>query len=425
MSVHFQSPYTLPGADQPLTHARIAHRKNWCDGTVVVNNTSTGFFADAPNNALTYEKWRARDLITIDDPTTWVQVNGATAVLPVAAHYHDLPVYAFTEDAALGVVHNARFVVTDSVDASSQSITFYARGQLNRDIRVRYRDPSLNSHTADIDMQDGAVNATSGMTALVRSLGGDWYQINVTFLPAVAGTGGDVTISALKGGVTTYNGDSVSGVQFTKPVFARSINTWELQTWQPQTIDYCCIAGHNLGDWGGTLQVQVDDGAGGYTTVIDQVISDNEPIYCIFEPQTGDYFRVKLIDSNPEIAVIRFGTSMQMPHAIYGGHEPLKTARKTTMRSNVSSTGEWLGRTRQRTLLATPYSWNLLSADFVRTQWEPFQRASEDEPFFLAWRPGEFSEAGYCSVDGHTPPANTGVAGFMSGSLQVKGYSNG
>jgi hypothetical protein len=59
MSVVFQSGYTLPGGDQPLTHARIAHSLNWrSGGTAAASSTASGYFANAPLNTLTYEKWR-------------------------------------------------------------------------------------------------------------------------------------------------------------------------------------------------------------------------------------------------------------------------------------------------------------------------------------------------------------------------------
>jgi hypothetical protein len=59
MTVIFQTGYTLPGGDQPLTNARIAHSRNWrSGGTAVASTTASGFFANAPLNTLTYEKWK-------------------------------------------------------------------------------------------------------------------------------------------------------------------------------------------------------------------------------------------------------------------------------------------------------------------------------------------------------------------------------
>jgi hypothetical protein len=66
--VIFESGYTLPGGDQPLTHARIAHSGNWeTGGTAAVSGgTATDYFTDGPDNSLTYEKWKPTSL-----PATW------------------------------------------------------------------------------------------------------------------------------------------------------------------------------------------------------------------------------------------------------------------------------------------------------------------------------------------------------------------
>ena len=46
-------------ADLPSTHARIAHSGNWFSGgTISATSTATGYFAAAPDNTLTYEKWK-------------------------------------------------------------------------------------------------------------------------------------------------------------------------------------------------------------------------------------------------------------------------------------------------------------------------------------------------------------------------------
>lgn len=66
MAVLFQDGYTLPSGDQPLKHARIAHARNWYAGTPSASSTATGYFAAAPDNSDTYEKWKPTSL-----PATW------------------------------------------------------------------------------------------------------------------------------------------------------------------------------------------------------------------------------------------------------------------------------------------------------------------------------------------------------------------
>ena len=53
----------LESEDLPATHARIAHARNWLSGgTVTASTTAAGYFANAPMNTLTYEKWKPNAL---------------------------------------------------------------------------------------------------------------------------------------------------------------------------------------------------------------------------------------------------------------------------------------------------------------------------------------------------------------------------
>ena len=86
MAVFFESGYSLPGGDEPLTHARILHANNWLSGgTVSASTTGSEYFADAPANSLTYEFW-SPDTINAE---TWEYDHGSSAecdVCCIAAH---------------------------------------------------------------------------------------------------------------------------------------------------------------------------------------------------------------------------------------------------------------------------------------------------------------------------------------------------
>lgn len=74
MAVIFQTGYSLPGGDEPLTHARIAHSGNWLTGgTATASSTDADYFANAPLNTLTYEKWRGTAA------ATWEYDHGSSA----------------------------------------------------------------------------------------------------------------------------------------------------------------------------------------------------------------------------------------------------------------------------------------------------------------------------------------------------------
>ena len=85
MTVLMEDGYTLPSGDQPLSHARIAHRGNWLSGgTVTVSSTAVDYFAAGPNNTMTFERWKPTDL-----PASW-QYSAAAPVecdyCAIAAH---------------------------------------------------------------------------------------------------------------------------------------------------------------------------------------------------------------------------------------------------------------------------------------------------------------------------------------------------
>lgn len=197
--------------------------------------------------------------------------------------------------------------------------------------------------------------------------------------------------------------------------------TWEYDHGSSAEADYCCIAAHTLGTNGNSLQVQYWTGAAWSDLCAVTAITSDEPIMVIFEPETAQRWRISITSGTaPEVGVVKFGSSMQMERPIYGGVEPIPMARQTILRSNYSETGEYLGRTRQRSYLTTNYSWQHLTSDWVRANWPDFQNACEAEPFWLAWRPDTFGDVGYCQTDQTPIPSNMGIRDLLSVSLSVR-----
>ena len=197
--------------------------------------------------------------------------------------------------------------------------------------------------------------------------------------------------------------------------------TWETDLGAAQEVDYCCIAAHDMGTKGVSLVVQYHNGSTWVDVSPVTAIADDSPVMAIFEPVTAQRWRISLsVGTAPKIGVIRFGKALQMQRAIYGGHSPLDLGRQTVLRSNISATGQFLGQSKIRNHLSASFAWQHLTADWVRTNWMPFQRAMEEEPFFIAWRPDDFGEVGYCQSNTPAVPQNTGQADLMSVTLQVK-----
>lgn len=267
MSVVFESGYTLPGADQPLTHARIAHSGQWASPTITASTTDADYFTKGPDNSLTYERWKP------------------------------------------------------------------------------------------------------------------------TALPA----------------------------------------DWEADFGGAYSADYCVVGAHDLGTQGCNVKVQSWNGATWDDVIGTTAISDDSPIMFIFEPRTTPTqyrLRVTSGSGNPTIGVIKFGQALQMPRAIFGGHTPLKFSRRTTLRQTLSETGEFLGQTKQRSALMTDFAWNNITAAWIRTNWAAVQTALETEPFFIAWRPSEYSEVGFCRAQGVPVPTQTGVANMMQVAISAIGFAD-
>lgn len=259
MGVIFEAGYTLPGADEPLTHSRIAHSGNWLTGgTVAASTTATDFYADAPNNSLTYEKWK-----------------GTAAA------------------------------------------------------------------------------------------------------------------------------------------------TWEYNHGETAECDYCIIAGHTMGTSSATFKVQYEN-AGWVDLCAAASPSSNEPIIVIFEPQTRQRWRVNISAGTPEVSVIRFGKALQMERPLYGEYTPVNLARQTELRSNYSESGEFLGRTKQRTHSEFSMSWRMLSRAWVLANWLPAIKSFETEPFLVAPDPSTFDEAAFCQTTGPVPPISQGANGYLATSLSIR-----
>lgn len=197
--------------------------------------------------------------------------------------------------------------------------------------------------------------------------------------------------------------------------------TWEYDHGAAALCDYCVIGAHNMGTNGNTLQIQYWNGASWTGVIPATAITDDMEIMAIFGQQTRQRWRISISGGSiPEIGVIKFGKAMQMERPIYGGHAPLHMARQTVLRSNQSDTGEFLGRTKQRVQLGSTFSFANLTAAWVRANWRPFQKAIETEPFFIAWRPQDFSEVALCQSDAVPIPQNMGVRDLMSVEMQVR-----
>jgi hypothetical protein len=195
----------------------------------------------------------------------------------------------------------------------------------------------------------------------------------------------------------------------------------------PTDADYFGIAGHNLSNVGGVIQVQYSFDGDTWITLQELSPGDNSPIMLLFATITASFWRlhVTTINGQPSIGVIKIGEALSMQRPIYGGVTPVTMARQTDYQNNRSETAQFLGRTAIRRGINVSLSWRHLTSGWYRQFFEPFALFAREEAFFLAWRPDRFPrEVGYFWTTNDITPTNMGIRDYMEVSLELQGLGD-
>jgi len=152
--------------------------------------------------------------------------------------------------------------------------------------------------------------------------------------------------------------------------------------------------------------------------------ADDGPVLFLFAAESHRYWRIQVTGTTiPSIGVVFIGAALAMERMLYGGHSPLDLSRTTVIRPHQSERGQFLGRRIVRGGLHADFSWQHLTPDFYRSEFEPFVADALEFPFFLAWRPSTFTESvGYVWTGQDISPTNMGIGkGLMQVSISVDG----
>lgn len=217
-------------------------------------------------------------------------------------------------------------------------------------------------------------------------------------------------------------------------------NTWErwtdaggtdsvrFQTSSATTVDAIGIGAHNLGTAGTEIQVETATTLGGpWTEQGYATPTDNEPLLFLFDP-VEDVVDVRISitgGSDREIGVIYAGRALQMYQPIYGGHGPIDLSASTEYQSNMSESGQFLGRNIVRKGTEANYSFKNLDPEWVREKLKPFIDSARTAPFFIKWRPDRYDDIALCYTTDDIRPTNMGGgSGLMQVNFSVKGHSD-
>ncbi len=430
MGVVFEAGYTPPSGDEPLTHARILHANNWMPvRQITLTNSDTGDDGWASENSLTYEKMTQKDDKTGEDDLS----NFASPGVTISADGETI-----TEETST----SSHWVNFDGVTLPSSSGMFvdieYTRGMRNLiQLQLFNNDTASLEYAGEFNLQEmtAVVSSTAGAEAAssveryIRKISPTRWRL------MVQGThgGGAITDAEMRVFLldedinSSYTGDGVSNIRIVNFGLHETAFNIEYRSPAPFECDCCLIAAHNLGDMAATVVVQHDsDDDGTFTSIVSSAnIADNEPLLFIFDPVTSQSWKLLFQDmrSGDEVGVVKFGKLMQMERPIYGGHSPLDLSRQTIVRSNYSETGEFLGKTTQRSFEQTSFGWSHLTASWVRANWPSFQRAAESEAYAIAWRPETFDTVSYVQSDAVPVPQNMGIRDLMSVEMTARGLA--
>jgi len=155
---------------------------------------------------------------------------------------------------------------------------------------------------------------------------------------------------------------------------------------------------------------------------------DNQAIIILLKKRQLNAIRITVNyeGTAPTLGVIRVGNVLEMARPFYQGHNPAILSSNSTVRPNVSDSGEWLGASLIRQSRSLSMSWNNLKADWVRKNWVPFSQTLKTKPFFIAWNPLRFpSDCFYATAQQEPKPTNSGPRDYQSITLTATAYSDG
>lgn len=212
--------------------------------------------------------------------------------------------------------------------------------------------------------------------------------------------------------------------------------TWTLTWTGLQNVDYVAIASHTIGDSGATVTVETSAGqAGSPLADVWEALSsaytptDNKPLFFLDTVRDAVKMRITLSGSptptEPQISVIHIGLSLWMQQPIRGNHSPLTLSRQTVLHQSLSRGGQFLGQSFRRLGFMGGVSFDLLEADWYRTDFDPFVESARTYPYFIAWRPEErTNELAYVWTAEDIHPAYMGFMDFMTVSWSMIGLDH-
>lgn len=212
--------------------------------------------------------------------------------------------------------------------------------------------------------------------------------------------------------------------------------------------DYLFIAAHDMGDTGGTIQLQYADDASYATNLTDVFtttdsriteasdtriteagdfritesgisFSSNKPIFKTFTSVSKRYWRIKLDGVISSLGFVKFGVRLDLPAGMRPGFDLITESRNHKLVNQISEGGEFLNRSVIREGGKGKITLTLLTPAWIRSNWESLADAIELAPFAFQWDNTNYpGEAALCWTRNMPTPKYTHPT-FMSVSIDV------
>lgn len=200
-------------------------------------------------------------------------------------------------------------------------------------------------------------------------------------------------------------------------------------------IDYVGIAKHNFSSEGINVSVEAHTSGNSpdvWLEIVQQTLpTDDAPLILRFVPSSSyDRVRVRLSSGTtgaiPEMAVLYIGKMLVMERSIKVDvdHVPVSLARKTSVVSGMSESGNFIGRNVLNQYQETQAEFAWIDQTWYRANFDPFVLQAKDTPFFWAWAPDDYqTDVGYCWLTADPMPAIHPVTRMIEVSLEMRGVT--
>lgn len=179
---------------------------------------------------------------------------------------------------------------------------------------------------------------------------------------------------------------------------------------------------------GSEITVLSSPDGGFYNEVHKQrFVEDGANLIRFSQAVSANFFRITFEKTVPSYAIVRnlmLGRGVVFERCIMGSHSPAPYQRETEFLTNISGTGQYLGRSVIRQGVRTKFDFNMITSTWGRDQFQAFVENAIKNAYYMLWNPSRYpEEAIYGWTDEDIGISYTGDQNLMAASWKMRGFS--